>query len=185
MSDEFASAVMRHVVTLLAYNVGWDASQTTALDILADIMRRHFLHLAKSTHNFAEFYGRTDPNLDDVALALSELNMSGAELEEYVQNFDPVTLNYAAKVPVFPVKRESKLNFLRPGSEEVLTRPVHVHEYMPPMIFVSFQHFIAFFIEKVSQYLPFHLFNPYFLWRIFHQFSFYYVNNILDVNYLY
>ncbi|XP_021960386.1 transcription initiation factor TFIID subunit 3 isoform X3 [Folsomia candida] len=137
MSDEFASAVMRHVVTLLAYNVGWDASQTTALDILADIMRRHFLHLAKSTHNFAEFYGRTDPNLDDVALALSELNMSGAELEEYVQNFDPVTLNYAAKVPVFPVKRESKLNFLRPGSEEVLTRPVHVHEYMPPMIFES------------------------------------------------
>src|SRR5581483_11919660 len=90
--DDFSNKVLRQVVTLLCCNMGWDAAQSSALDILSDIMRRHFLHLAKSTKSYAEEYGRTLPNFDDVALAMRDMNISVGELEEYVQNFDPITL---------------------------------------------------------------------------------------------
>lgn len=75
--------------------------------------------------------GRTEPNLDDVALAFKDLNVNIADLEEYVNNVDPVPC--AVDVPKFPVQKENHLNFLKPGSKEVVTRPVHIHEYLPPM----------------------------------------------------
>lgn len=53
------------------------------------------------------------------------------ELEEYVTN---VTFGQPpAPVPKYPLPRESHLNFLKPGSKEVVTRPVHIHEHLPPM----------------------------------------------------
>lgn len=36
-------------------------------------------------------------------------------------------------VPKFPIPKESNLNFLKPGSKEVVTRPVHIHEHLPPI----------------------------------------------------
>jgi histone H3/H4 len=133
--EEFLNKIMKNVVGVLCQNMGWHAVQITSVDILADLMKRYFLQLAKSTHNYAEHYGRTEVNMDDAYLALMDVGVTASDLEEYIQNFDPVLLPYAAKVPDFPLPKESKLNFLRPGSEEVLTRAMHVHEYMPPMIF--------------------------------------------------
>lgn len=54
-----------------------------------------------------------------------------AELDEYVTyvNFCPP----AQPAPKFPIAKENNLNFLKPGSQEVVTRPVHIHEHMPPM----------------------------------------------------
>ena len=143
MADAFAKKVMRDAVGALCKDIGWDGTATTAVDILSDVLRRYLLQLAKASHNYAEHFGRTEVNLDDVGLALTDAGMQPSELEEYVQNFDPVLLPYSTKVPVFPLRRESKLNFLRPGSDEVLSRPVHVHEYMPPMIFVSYLQFVV------------------------------------------
>lgn len=75
--------------------------------------------------------GRTEPNLDDVALAFNELNINLADLEEYISNVDAVPC--IINVPKFPLPKESNLNFLKPGSKEVVTRPVHVHEHLPPI----------------------------------------------------
>jgi histone H3/H4 len=144
-AEEFNNKIMRDAVTLLCANMGWDSGQSNAIDILADVMKRYLGHLAKSTHRYAEHYGRTDVNLDDAGLALKDLGVNPQELEEYIQNYDPIPLPYVHKVPFYPVPRASKLNFLRPGSEEVLTRPVHVHEYMPPMLFVSFNNQFIYF----------------------------------------
>lgn len=52
------------------------------------------------------------------------------EIVEYVSYVDPVA---PAEVPKFPIPKESHLNFLKPGSKEVLTRPVHIHEHLPPL----------------------------------------------------
>jgi len=133
--EDFLNQVMRNVVGVLANNIGWHSAQTSAVDILADLSKRYLLQLARGTHNYAEHFGRSHANLNDASLALRDMGVNLSELEEYIQNFDPVLLPYSQKVPEIPVKRESKLNFLRPGSEEVLTRAMHVHEYMPPMIF--------------------------------------------------
>lgn len=75
--------------------------------------------------------GRTEPNLDDIALAFNDLNINIADLEEYITNVDSVPC--IINVPKFPIPKESNLNFLKPGSKEVVTRPVHIHEHLPPI----------------------------------------------------
>lgn len=80
---------------------------------------------------FVNLDGRSEPNLDDIALAFSDLNIQIPDLEEYISNVDPVQC--AVDVPKCPIPKESHLNFLKPGTKEVVTRPVHVHEHLPPI----------------------------------------------------
>lgn len=75
--------------------------------------------------------GHTQPTILDIALAFKDLGVSVTELEEYVQYVAPVPC--AINVPKYPVERESHLNLLKPGSREVVTRPVHIHEHLPAM----------------------------------------------------
>lgn len=75
--------------------------------------------------------GRSEPNLDDVALAFRDMNVVTADLEDYIANVDPVPC--AIDVPKYPHHKDNHLNFLKPGCKEVVTRPVHVHEHLPPM----------------------------------------------------
>lgn len=74
---------------------------------------------------------RTEPNLEDVALAYREMKINFDELKEYMEYVDPIP--FALPVPKYPIPKESHLNFLKPGSQEVLTRPMHIPEYLPPM----------------------------------------------------
>lgn len=71
------------------------------------------------------------PNLDDIGLAFWDMGINLPELEEYIRNVDSVPCVY--EIPKYPIPRDSHLNFLKPGSREVVTRPVHVHEHLPPM----------------------------------------------------
>lgn len=75
--------------------------------------------------------GCTQPSLDHLGLAFRDMGISVAELEEYVKyvNFGPPP----TPVPKYPLLKEDHLNFLKPGSKEVVTRPVHIHEHLPPM----------------------------------------------------
>lgn len=75
--------------------------------------------------------GRTEANLDDLGLAFHHMNIDIQELIEYVKNVDCVQC--PIQVPRYPVQRENHLNFLKPGSREVVTRPVHIHEHLPAM----------------------------------------------------
>lgn len=54
------------------------------------------------------------------------------ELTDYINNVEPVP--FVIEMPKFPRRKDSYLNFLKPGSKEVLTRPVHVHDHLPPML---------------------------------------------------
>ncbi|XP_039298647.1 transcription initiation factor TFIID subunit 3 isoform X2 [Nilaparvata lugens] len=53
------------------------------------------------------------------------------DLSEYVEYV--ATIPSQREVPKYPVERESHLNLLKPGSQEVVTRPVHIHEHLPAM----------------------------------------------------
>lgn len=75
---------------------------------------------------------RTEPNLDDVTLTLDSINVNLSELLDFINNVEPVP--FAIDVPKFPARKTSYLNFLKPGSKEVLTRPVHIHDHFPPML---------------------------------------------------
>lgn len=60
------------------------------------------------------------------------MNINLDEIEEYVQYVDPVIC--AVDVPKYPLPKSSNLNFLKPGSKEVVSRPIHIHEHLPPML---------------------------------------------------
>lgn len=66
-----------------------------------------------------------------MGLAFRDMHVNIADLEEYIQYVDSAP---PLEIPLFPVPKESHLNFLKPGSNEVVTRPVHVHEHLPPML---------------------------------------------------
>lgn len=74
---------------------------------------------------------RTEANLDDLGLTFRDMGINISDIEEYIQYVDPVMP--AIDVPKYPVHKDSHLNFLKPGSKEVLTRPVHIHEHLPPI----------------------------------------------------
>lgn len=54
-----------------------------------------------------------------------------SEIAEFISYVDPVVP--IVEVPKYPIPKESHFNFLKPGSKEVLTRPVHIHEHLPPL----------------------------------------------------
>lgn len=59
------------------------------------------------------------------------MNINISDLEEYCNNVDPVPCSI--DVPKYPHPKENHLNFLKPGCKEVVTRPIHIHEHLPPM----------------------------------------------------
>lgn len=69
--------------------------------------------------------------MDDLGLAFQHMNIDLQELAEYVKNVDSVPC--AVTVPKLPIHKDNHLNFLKPGSREVVSRLVHVHEHLPAM----------------------------------------------------
>ncbi|XP_026680188.1 transcription initiation factor TFIID subunit 3 [Diaphorina citri] len=98
---------------------------------MVHVMDGYFKELARNIHQYSDHFGHGTPSMEDVVLAFYEMGILGAELENYMENVTPVLP--AIKVPAYPVKKESNLRFLKPGSREVVTRPVHVHEHLPAM----------------------------------------------------
>ena len=91
---------------------------------------RYIQTIGRKSHSRAELYGRTSSNILDLALTFEDLGVNIPDLEEYVQHFE---VNPSKDVPTFPIPGQDNLNHLRPGSKEVLHRPLHVYDYLPPM----------------------------------------------------
>uniref|UniRef100_A0A1Q3G264 Putative transcription initiation factor tfiid subunit 3 n=1 Tax=Culex tarsalis TaxID=7177 RepID=A0A1Q3G264_CULTA len=132
MSERYTHQLLKVVVAQVCQTIGWHSIQSTPLELLIDILDQYLRDITSLTHRYSELYNRTDPNLDDVALAFREIGTNLGELQEYLQFVDPIERPF--EVPRYPLPKESHLNFLKPGSKEVLTRPVHIPEHMPPML---------------------------------------------------
>uniref|UniRef100_A0A146LLZ1 Transcription initiation factor TFIID subunit 3 n=1 Tax=Lygus hesperus TaxID=30085 RepID=A0A146LLZ1_LYGHE len=128
--DDYTRKMIRIAVAQTCLNVGWSTIHSSPLEILTDLLSDYILGLCKRTNNYAFLFNQTEPNLDHLGLAFMDLGISLPELEEYVNYFDN---NNCPEIAQYPVPKESSLNFLKPGSREVVTRPVHIHEHLPPM----------------------------------------------------
>lgn len=131
MSSTFAREHCKLAVGKILQTIGWNSINSTPLEVLTDLMSDYIKQIAKITNDYANEFGQTEPNLDHLGLAFQEVGVNLGELEEYVTyvNFVPP----GPSVPKFPIPNESHLNFLKPGSKEVVTRPVHINEHLPPM----------------------------------------------------
>lgn len=69
--------------------------------------------------------------MDHLGLVFRDFHINLSDLEDYCRY-----VNFGQGpnlVPKYPLPKEDHLNFLKPGSKEVVTRPVHIHEHLPPM----------------------------------------------------
>ncbi|XP_033365396.1 transcription initiation factor TFIID subunit 3 isoform X3 [Bombus vosnesenskii] len=148
MSIEYSRSVLKMVVAQICQTIGWHSINSTPLEFMVDLMQEYILQISRLAHQYAEILGRTEANLDDLGLAFRHMNIDIQELTEYIKNVDSVPC--PVTVPKFPVQRENHLNFLKPGSREVVTRPVHVHEHLPAMFPDTEEEYIA---EKAENLL--------------------------------
>ncbi|XP_055373714.1 probable serine/threonine-protein kinase DDB_G0282963 isoform X2 [Condylostylus longicornis] len=131
MIDPYIQQVLRVIVAQICQTIGWHSIQTTPLELLVDILHKYLHEITRNVIRYTELYNRIEPNLDDVGLAFRELNINLNEIEEYVNYVQPVPCNI--DIPKFPVHKDSNLNFLKPGSKEVITRPMYIPEHLPPI----------------------------------------------------
>lgn len=131
MSEAYAREILRRNVAQICQTIGWNGINSTPLDILVHVLEKYIRTLSTQANRHAEQFNRTEPNLNDLALVFRDLHINLPELAEYVRCVPPVPPPVTTEK--FPKPKESNLNFLKPGSHEVVTRPVHVHEHLPPM----------------------------------------------------
>ncbi|XP_057332833.1 transcription initiation factor TFIID subunit 3-like isoform X2 [Microplitis mediator] len=128
---EYLRGVLQVIVGQICQSIGWRSVHSSPLEFMVDLLHEYLRQLAHISNEYAEVLGRTDVNLDDVGLAFQHMNIDLNQLAEYVENFESIPC--AIQIPKYPVLREDHLNFMKPGSHEVIKRPMHVPEYLPPM----------------------------------------------------
>uniref|UniRef100_A0A131Y4Z7 Putative transcription initiation factor tfiid subunit 3 n=1 Tax=Ixodes ricinus TaxID=34613 RepID=A0A131Y4Z7_IXORI len=131
MAAQFSRSILKVSVAQICQNIGWHAVHQSTLELLADILHRYVLEIARTAQAYSNQDGRTEPNLDDLSLAFHDLGILLSELEEFTSNVEPVP--FAQRLPQFPVARPSSLQHPKQGSRELLHRPHWVHEFLPPM----------------------------------------------------
>ncbi|XP_065216213.1 transcription initiation factor TFIID subunit 3 [Planococcus citri] len=119
------------IVSQICKTIGWHSISTTSLQILVDVLHRYLKRLGTNIHGYAEHFNHTHPALEEINLAFSEMGINVEDLKEYADYVSSIPLKL--KVPKYPLEKKSNLNFLKPGSREVVTRPVHIHEHLPAM----------------------------------------------------
>lgn len=131
MSEAYAREILRRNVAQICQTIGWNGINSTPLDILVHVLEKYIRSLGTQANRYAEQFNRTEPNLHDLGLVFRDLHIHLPELTEYTRCVPPVPAPVTSEK--FPKPKESNLNFLKPGSHEVVTRPMHVHEHLPPM----------------------------------------------------
>ncbi|CAI5665237.1 unnamed protein product [Oreochromis niloticus] len=132
MCESYARSLLRVSVAQICQALGWDAVQLTACDLLSDVLHRYIQQLGRVCHRYSELYGRTDPVLDDVSQAFRLLGVSLSELEDYVNNLEPVPFSH--QTPLYPVSKNNVLQFPQPGVRDAEERKDYIPEYMPPLV---------------------------------------------------
>ncbi|XP_061140109.1 transcription initiation factor TFIID subunit 3 [Syngnathus typhle] len=132
MCESYGRSLLRVSVAQICQALGWDAVQLTACDLLADVLQRYIQQMGRVCHRYSELYGRTDPVLDDVSQAFRLLGVSLSELDDYVNNLEPVA--FPQQLPTFPVAKSNVLQFPQPGAQFAEERRDYIPDYMPPLV---------------------------------------------------
>ena len=95
-------------------------------------MVRYIKTIGTNIKDQAELCNRNEPNLNDIERTFEDMNINMSELSDYVEQFDSKAL-VTDPVPFYPQPSMTRLNHLKPGSREVLHRPYHIYDYLPPI----------------------------------------------------
>ncbi|XP_076860604.1 transcription initiation factor TFIID subunit 3-like [Brachyhypopomus gauderio] len=138
MCESYGRSLLRVAAAQVCQALGWDAVQPAACDLLSDVLERYLQQLARGCHRYAELYGRTDPCLSDISQAFGLMGVSLPELEDYVNNLEPV--GFCQSIPHFPISKSSTLQFPAAGFDTDARnalrgeRREYIPEHLPPLV---------------------------------------------------
>ncbi|KAH8283413.1 hypothetical protein KR054_010835, partial [Drosophila jambulina] len=131
MVEKYSSDLCRSVIAQITQTIGYSSTLSAPLELLQDVMQKFVHEFARDLHGHMEHANRFEPSVQDARHSLKSLKINVQELLDYIGNVEPV--GFTRDVPQFPIKRASNMNFLKPGSAETLSRPIHIFDYLPPM----------------------------------------------------
>ncbi|VVC33006.1 Hypothetical protein CINCED_3A004761 [Cinara cedri] len=129
MTDEFIRQGLTTSVAQICSNIGWHSMSNSTLQMMTDILYEYFKDLAQSVKKFSEISDTLNPDIDDVNMAFRDKDVVIPDLVKYLKQVG--SIEFPHRVPKFPVPTKSNLNIMKPGSREIVTRPVYVHENLP------------------------------------------------------
>jgi hypothetical protein len=100
-ADIHAKLLLKIALSQILQTIGFRTAQSTALDILLEILERYIHLITRSARDFAEFANRTQPTFDDLACSFHKHRINVSDLEEYISWVD---------TPEFVLARQLQLN---------------------------------------------------------------------------
>lgn len=64
-------------------------------------------------------------------MAFQDKDVSIPDLIKYLKQVG--SIEFPHLIPKFPIPTKSNLNIMKPGSREIVTRPIYMHEHLPTM----------------------------------------------------
>lgn len=129
--EDFIRQALKISVAQICDNIGWHSITDSSMQILTDILHRYISDLAITSKKYAEHAYSDVPDIEDVEKALRQKSVSLSELRSYVKSTGPV--KFPHNLPELNIPGKNVLNSLKPGSREIVTRPIHIHEHLPTL----------------------------------------------------
>ncbi|CAI6368815.1 unnamed protein product [Macrosiphum euphorbiae] len=129
--DDFIRQSLTISVAQICNNIGWHSITDSSMKIMTDILHHYIRDLSKTSKKYAEHAYSDVPDIEDVEKAFRQKSVSLVELRRYVKSTGPVKFPHS--LPLLNISGKSVLNTLKPGSREIVTRPLHIHEHLPTL----------------------------------------------------
>lgn len=129
--DDFIRQTLKISVAQICDNIGWNSITDSSMNILTDMLHSYIHELSVTSKKYAEHAYSDVPDVGDVEKAFRQKSISLTDLRKYIKNTAPVKFPHS--LPLLNIPGKNALNAIKPGSREIFTRPIHIHEHLPTM----------------------------------------------------
>lgn len=129
--DDFIRQTLGISVAQICENIGWHSITDSSIKIMTDILHHYINNLSVTTKKYAEHANCDVPDIEDVEKAFRQKSISLTELRRYIKSTGPV--KFPHNIPPLYVPGKNVFNVIKPGSREIVTRPIHIHEHLPTL----------------------------------------------------
>lgn len=129
--DDFIRQSLTISVAQICENIGWHSISDSSMKIITDILHHYISDLSITSKKYAEHAYGVVPVIEDVEKAFHQKSISLTALRRYLKHTGPVKFPHS--LPMLNIPGKSTFNAIKPGSREIVTRPIHFHEHLPTL----------------------------------------------------
>lgn len=129
--DDFIRQTLTISVAQICDNIGWHAITDSSMKIMTDLLYHYINDLSVTSKKYAEHAFGDVPDIKDVEKAFRQKSISLINLRGYIKSTGSV--EFAHRLPMLNIPGKTLLNTIKPGSREIVTRSIHIHEHLPSM----------------------------------------------------